>query len=287
MSTTVIPPTPPAPPAPEQTGPPQRPGPSNAAKAVAILAIIFGAFVIVGGLASTALSTVAAASVSTQSQTEAAAGVRMLDADVSAGSLRIEFADVSQAELDVTRAWGAGDWRLERTGSTLVIASPDDPWGSGWWWFGGSGDAVLRLPLSLEGADADLSLTAGSVAADGEFGDISLVLGAGSADVSGVADTIEADISAGSAEVDLSDVSDAALSVSAGSLDVTLGGATPEDVTLEVSAGSLTLTVPDDVYDIRSDVSAGDFENRIGSTAGAPNTIDVQVSAGQVVLRSR
>ncbi|GAA1466000.1 hypothetical protein [Microbacterium thalassium] len=287
MSTTVIPPTPPAQPAPQPAGPPPRSGPSNAAKAVAILVIVFGALVLVGAMVSAALSTIAAASVSTQSQTEAAGGVTMLDADVSAGSLRIEFADVTEAELDVTRAWGIGDWTLERSGSTLVIASPEGAWGSGWWWFGGTGDAVLRLPLAVERADADLTLSAGSIAADGEFDDIRLVLGAGSADVSGVADTIAADISAGSANVDLSDVSDADLSVSAGSLDVTLSGSTPEDVTLEVSAGSLTVTVPDDVYDIRSDVSAGDFENRIGSTAGAPNSIDVQVSAGQVVLRSR
>jgi len=37
---------------------------------------------------------------------------------------------------------------------------------------------------------------------------------------------------------------------------------------------------------VRSEVSAGQFDNSIGSTPGASRTIDVQVSAGQAVLKS-
>jgi hypothetical protein len=54
-----------------------------------------------------------------------------------------------------------------------------------------------------------------------------------------------------------------------------------------VSAGSLNLTVPDGEYNVTSEVSAGGFENKIGSSPDADSTVDVQVSAGQVVLRAR
>ena len=56
---------------------------------------------------------------------------------------------------------------------------------------------------------------------------------------------------------------------------------------VEVNAGSLNLTVPEGDYDVSSDVAAGDFDNRIGSTPDAQNTISVSVSAGDAVLRAR
>ena len=60
----------------------------------------------------------------------------------------------------------------------------------------------------------------------------------------------------------------------------------PRTLELDVSAGSLDVTVPDGDYDVTSDVSAGDFDNRVGSTPGADSTVDVQVSAGKAILQA-
>ncbi|KJL41793.1 hypothetical protein [Microbacterium trichothecenolyticum] len=282
MSTTLTPP----PVVPDSPAEPPRPS-SGGSRAVAIVVIVLGGIVLLGAATSAAVGTIASASVHTSTRTVDAAGIEALDVDAAAGTLRVEFSDIGEAELEVTSSWGAGDWRLERDGDTLQVSSPDRDW-FGWrGWFGdGGADAVLRLPASLEGLDADISLAAGEFVTDGEFGELDLSLAAGSFDVSGSADSLSADVSAGRGTVELHGVREADLTVSAGSLDATLTGAAPDAIELDVSAGSLRLTVPEGEYDVRSEVSAGQFDNSIGSTPGASRTIDVQVSAGQAVLKS-
>ena len=286
MSTTdtAPPPTPDRPQAPPASG-------SDGARAVAVVAIVLGAIVLAGAVISAVVGTVASASVHTSTRTVAVSGVDSLDVDASAGIMRVEFADVEEAELEVTSSWGADRWRFELGDDDLVVASPDRSGWFGWFgwggWFGGrEGDAVLRLPADLEGIDADLSLSAGDLVAEGTFGELDVMLGAGSFDIAGSAQAVSAEVSAGRGELDLEDVGTAELSVSAGSLDARLSGAQPDDVQIDVSAGSLQLTVPDGDYDVLSDVSAGGFDNRIGSSPGAASTIRVEVSAGEVVLQS-
>ena len=283
MSTTLTSP----PVVPERPAEPPRP-PSGGSRAVAIVVIVLGGLVLLGATISAAVGTVASASVHTSTRTLAAAGVEELDIEAAAGTLRVEFTDVQEAELEVTGSWDADVWRLERDGDTLRVASPDRSGWFGWrGWFGdGGADAVLRLPTSLAGLDADVSLAAGEFVTDGEFGELDLELAAGAFDVSGSARSLSADVSAGRGTLELEGVREADLTVSAGSLDATLTGTKPDSVELGVSAGSLRLTVPEGDYDVRSDVSAGQFDNRIGSTPGASSTISVQVSAGQAVLKS-
>ena len=124
------------------------------------------------------------------------------------------------------------------------------------------------LPSSLEGLDADFGLGAGDLTAEGDFGELELDLGAGRATLSGSADVLTVDVSAGRADLDLADVRSAKLTVSAGSLVGTLTGDQPDAITLDVSAGSADLTVPEGDYDVSSDVSAGDFDNRDRLDAG-------------------
>lgn len=154
------------------------------------------------------------------------------------------------------------------------------------WIFGGSGRAVLVLPDSLEGLDADVQMAAGSLRAEGDFGLVDLTVGAGELALDGSAEDVSVDLSAGRAILNLADVDTADLTVSAGSMDASFDGTQPSDIRAGVSAGSLTLVVPDGAYDVTSDVSAGNFRNQLGSDPGADSTISVEVSAGQVVLRS-
>ncbi|MDT0181710.1 hypothetical protein Q9S36_16150 [Microbacterium sp. ARD31] len=283
MSTVLTPPpAPPAPePAPSSDAPSHKPG--GAAKVIAILTIVLGGIIVLGTIASTIFATVGAASTQTSGRTIAVSGVDEVDVELAAGSLRVEFADIDEAELTVTSAFGADRWTFDRDGDRLVVASPRWMWGMGWMQ---QGDAVLRLPEGLDGTDAVIDVAAGDAVVDGGFGDLQVQLGAGRMQVSGTADTFGAEVSAGRGEFDLADVNEATLSVSAGSLDGVLTGDQPRTVDVDVSAGGLRLTVPDGEYDITSDVSAGSFDDRVGSTSGAASTIAVQVSAGQAVLRA-
>jgi len=283
MSTTMTPP----PAAPERAAEAPQP-PAGGSRVVAIVIIVLGAIVLLGAMTSAVIGTIASASVHTSTRSLDAAGVEDLGIDAAAGTLRVEFTDVQEAELEVTSSWGAENWRFERDGDSLEVASPDRLGWFGWrGWFGdGGADAVLRLPSALEGLDADVSLAAGEFVTDGEFGELDLSLAAGSFDVSGSARSLSADVSAGRGTLELDGVSEAELTVSAGSLDAVLTGERPDVIDADVSAGTLRMTVPEGDYDVTSDVSAGEFDNGIGSMPGASSTIRVQVSAGQAVLES-
>lgn len=281
-------PNPPA--APER--PPRPDAPRSAApRVVATLVGAFGALVILGSLGSTAIATASAAvtgggggSSSTDTTVETA-GVTELETEVGAGSLRVEFADVDEATLEVTRGWGADQWRLERIEDTIRVSSPDRWWGG--WMFGDRSEAVLTLPDTLEGIDADLTMNAGDLRViDGDFGELDLDLGAGSIDITGSARSVDATVSAGQADLELSDVGEADVTVNAGDMDLILTGSQPGEMTFDVSAGRVTATVPEGEYDITSEVSAGDFDNGLGSTPGARSTVEVRVTAGQVELRA-
>lgn len=263
MTTTLTPPQAPAP----IGQPPTR----GASRIIAILVIVFGSLVLLGTIGSAIIGTIASASVHTSSRTLAVDGVESLDVDVSAGALRIEYADVAEAELEVTSASGADRWTLARPGDRLVVESPNrfNDWLSWGWFSNGVGDAVLRLPLELEGLEADVSLSAGDL------------------DVAGAFDSFALDLSAGSADLELADVSSASFSVSAGGVDAELTGVPPRDVMVDVSAGSVDLTVPEGDYHVASEVSAGEFDSTVESILHASNTIQVDVSAGEVVLRTR
>lgn len=276
--------TPPAPP--HQAPPPVPPSgqPSPASRAIAIIAIVMGGLLVLGAIGWAVLTTVFTSNVRTSTATAAVAGVDELDVDVSAGSLRIEFADVADAELEVRSAFGADRWTLVRDGEELRVASPRF-FGFGWF-FDGAGDAVLRLPLSIEGLDADLELSAGDLRVSGEFTELSLGVSAGHADVSGSAQDVSVTLSAGRADLDLSDVREGDLEVSAGDIVGSFTGTQPRELSLDVSAGSLRLSVPDGSYDVRSEVEAGNFDNRVGSTPGASSVVTVSVSAGSAELRA-
>ncbi|MCM3778634.1 DUF4097 family beta strand repeat-containing protein [Microbacterium hydrocarbonoxydans] len=220
-------------------------------------------------------------------QTVDAEGITSIDLDVDAGNMRVEFGDVVEAELSVTNSRNPG-WTLEREGDELVVRSPDFEWG--WWfggWFGDDQSAVLTLPedLSTDAVDADLTLDAGSLDVVGDFGALDLTVNAGALDVEGAAESLAVEMSAGRADVALDGVDQADLSVSAGDMNVVLGGTAPSSTTIDVSAGSLDLTVPDTSYAIGEDVSAGSLNAKVDRDADSSRTIDVSLSAGSVTIR--
>lgn len=220
-------------------------------------------------------------------QTIDAAGIESLDLDVDAGDMRIEFGDVDDARLVVTNGRGPG-WTLDREGDELVVRSPDSRFG--WWfggWFGDDESAVLTLPEALKDSaiDADLTVDAGGLDVDGDFGTLDVTVNAGSLDVEAAATSLDIDMNAGRADVVVDGAEDAGLSVAAGDLTVELTGSAPSQTTVDVSAGSVDLTVPDVAYAITQDVAAGSLDARVQESSSAGRVIEVSLSAGSVTIR--
>lgn len=260
----------------------------SGARAGAIAIAVFGgvALLATGGTAAVAAVNDVTASTGSHQQIDAS-GVTGLDLELGGAEVHVTFGDVEQAELEVSGN-GSERWTLLRDDDEIVVNSPDMDFG---WWFGDwmedEGTVVLTLPEELlsERIDADISLGAGSLDVDGEFGAVDVEMGAGALFITGSADSIEADLSAGRAEFELADVSKADFSISAGRLEAELTGTAPDEVQLDVSAGSLVLTLPDEEYDVRQEVSAGSLDNNLQTSSNARNSIVVSVSAGSAVLR--
>jgi hypothetical protein len=286
MNTTVTPPPPAQAPAP-QNPPAPAPRSGGPGKPVAIILIVIGGLLLIGTVLGVIRSVVADASRIDDTLTVDAAGVTSLDVDAAASTFRLEFGDVDEATLEITDA--RSEWTLTRDGDELQVGTPDHLFGDWGPRFGRNEEqVVLTLPESLRDAeiDADLSLAAGELRAEGEFGELDLELGAGGMNVSGSARTLTADISAGDARVELADVSEAEITVSAGRLVGELTGSAPDLVTAGVSAGSLDLTLPAGSYDVSSDASAGDVDNRLDTDSSSAHRVTVDLSAGHATLRS-
>ncbi|GAA1636585.1 DUF4097 domain-containing protein [Microbacterium flavum] len=259
--------------------------PRSSARVIAVLAIAFGALLIVGTLVLGAVSSARAAAVRTDVLTTDAAGIRDLDVDVAAADLTIVYRG-DGVSLQVTGA--ASDWTLRRDGERLVV-STDRTWWGGWSLFGREADvATLTLPASLErtALDADLAMSGGMLRAEGTYGELSLDLSAGAMDVSGSATDLDADVSAGRLSFDLSGARGADLKLSAGSVTGNLSGSAPRAVSIDASAGRLDLTLPSGAYAVASDVSAGEFRNDLTVDPDSPDRVEVSVSAGFVRLGS-
>ncbi|WP_460797826.1 DUF4097 family beta strand repeat-containing protein [Microbacterium sp. GXF0217] len=284
-----VPPSAPVPPAASvpPAGPARRA--SGPGRPIGIALAVIGGIALIGSGATAAVAAGAQLSSGHSFSTTADAdGIRGLDLEVGASDVSVEFGDVDEAELRVDGDTD-GAWTVERDDDELVVRSPNRTFG---WWFGGwwgeDERVVLMLPESLQtaGLDLDLDLGAGSLEVAGEFGEVNLHVGAGAMTIEGSAESVDADISAGRAEIALADVTEADLGISAGRLTAELTGTTPDRISFEVSAGSLELTVPDDVYNVTQEVSAGSFDNRVETSTTASSTIDARVSAGSATLRA-
>jgi hypothetical protein len=275
-----------------QTSPAPR---GSGARAATIALAVFGGVVLLGAGGTAALAAThdvrdAARHGGSLSQSQAVDvdGIRSLRLNIAASDVTARFGDVDQATLEVLGS-GRGNWKLDRRDDELIVSSPDR--GFGWWfdtdWFGDE-TVVLTLPESLNDGrlDADITLSAGNLDIEGDYDELDIEMGAGALQVDGSATSIEANVNAGRADVNLTDVSEADFTLSAGKIVAELTGSTPSTVAVDVSAGSLELTVPDDVYQVTQDVSAGSLDNRLDTSSQSSFTIDASVSAGSVVLRS-
>ena len=279
---------------------PERPVPSasrgSGARAGVIAIAAFGGIALIGAGGTAAFAAVHDIQTSVagagEVQSVSVAGVDAISVDVAASDVTVRFGNVDEATLEVT---GTVDnrWTMERIADELVVGNDESlfGWFGGDWfgsrWFANDESVVLTLPDSLNDAnvDANFSLGAGSLDVDGEFGQLDIDLGAGSLNLTGSATSVVADISAGRADLYLTGLTEADFQVSAGKLVTELTGTAPRLITIDVSAGSADLTVPDDVYDVSQEVSAGSLDNRLDTSSSSRNRIDATLSAGSAVIR--
>lgn len=218
-------------------------------------------------------------------QTAAMDGVSALRIDAAAGDFAIDYHDTDEALLSSA---GTRDWELRREGDVLVVEPEHGFFGGCFGWcFGGHEEVTLTLPKQFESRqiDLDLVLSAGSFTADGAYGDLAVTVNAGDVRLGGVTDTLRANVNAGKLVLGLENVDEAVFDVNAGRVEAEFAGVAADLVDIDVSAGSLDLTVPSGRYSVSSDVSAGSFDNRVGSSSGTTDhLINVRVSAGSVVV---
>lgn len=266
-----------------------------AIKAVTVAVAAFGGLVLLGSGTAAAFAGVNHISAETETSAVQVDGVQALNAQVDGASLSIEFYDGDTATLRADQGSTSG-WTLRADGDELRVHSRDRGWlGLGWltpdWvggdWFNDGDRLTLLLPESLEGIDADLTLNAGALSADGAFGAVDADISAGRMDLTGTASSLDFTLSAGGASVELADVDAASFEISAGRADAELTGAAPSDVTVDVAAGNLQLTLPDEPYDVRQDQAVGSVNSDLRHDPASKNTVSVSVSAGSVDLRAR
>jgi hypothetical protein len=211
-------------------------------------------------------------------------GVTSLDLEVGAADMTIEFREgVTEARLEIEQG-SEQDWSLRRDDDELQVRGP----GSGFDWFRpdwlrGEQQATLVLPESLLGIDADLTLQAGSLSVDGEFGELDLDINAGALTVQGAARELDVQVNAGRADIDLRDVRTAAYTVNAGRVTAELQSV-PDEVSIDLTAGRLDLTVPDGSYALRHQATAGTLESDLVQDPSSTHRIQADVSAGTVTL---
>ena len=259
-----------------------------ATKAVTIALAAVGGVVLLGS--GTAAAVAGVGTIAPKSEVSAidVSGVQKLDAEIDGAELRIEFYDGDEAQLQAEHGSTNG-WTLRTDGDELKVRTPQHGWfGLGWLtpdWFGEGDRVILQLPESLAGLDTDLTLNAGMISADGEFDSVDLDINAGRLQLAGAASSLELSLNAGRADVELDGVEEAELEISAGRADAEFTGSTPREVSANVSAGQLNLTLPEDSYDVRQEVSAGNLNNGLRQDPDSANLVRITVSAGTANLR--
>ena len=283
--TTITPPPPPHDAAPQGAVPPSPEGRPrrSAPRVIAILTIVLGSAIILGTVVAAVFATLAVPFRQDHDASLDVSGVTELRVDADATDLTIEFKDVDEASLRVVEG-SRGAWRFDVDDDTLRVASPPPPFFG--WLLGGNGRATHTQPSELAGAHPPHSRSPGSLTADGIFGELELDLSAGDLDVTGEAETLDLDVRAGRADIDIADVREASFGLSAGDTTARLTGSAPRTVSVDVSAGSLDLTLPDETYALRSDVSAGGLSTGSLRTDGSSSrTVSIDLSAGSVTVR--
>lgn len=266
---------------------------------VAITAGVVGGALLLGAMGAAAIAGIYAINRDTggeaQYLTSGAEGITALSVDAVASrfTMTCEGALDRPDTFEFSTESGERQWQLhERRGHLYV--EPVEPWMSVNFGAGTERlqDVTLGLPASAcDGSvplNTDVELGAGKLLVDGSYSDFQANIEAGDFDFKGDAARFELDIAAGSADFVANNVVEGTVTVTAGKVKGEFAGSAPTLLKTEVSAGRATLTLPDETYSVRSEVSAGGFDNGLRTEQGmTKREVRVNVSAGQLSLKPR
>lgn len=284
MNTTPHTPPPAPSPSPETPRPPSRT--AAVAAITTVTAIIGGAVLLFTGATAAygAVRQITSTSSTDVTATADTTGVTGIDVEAGGADVVLRFGDVDEAVMEVSGQ--SNGWTMKRDDDEILVRDPRV--GFGWWvagWFGDQTTVTITLPEALNGRiDADLSLSAGSMRADGDFRDLDIGVSAGGLTATGSAQSVTAELSAGDAELRLANVREVDLNASAGRIVAEFTGSAPDEVDLELSAGSMDVTLPDVEYAVTQDLSAGSLESELRTSSTSRHVVSVSASAGSIEL---
>lgn len=266
---------------------------------VAITVAVLGGTLLLGAMGTAAIAGIYAATRGevgeAQFLTNSADGVTDLSVDATAANFTItcDGSVDRQDTFEFSTDSGDRQWRMFERGGQLRI-EPNEPWiGVS---FGGGSQRIQDITLGLpaqacDGSallNADVELGAGKLLMDGNYGEVEALVEAGDFDFRGDAAQFELELAAGSANFVANNVAEGSVTVSAGKVTGEFAGSAPTLLKTEVNAGRAVLTLPDESYSVRSDVSAGSFDNGLRTEQGASEyVVKVDVSAGHLSIQPK
>lgn len=214
--------------------------------------------------------------------------VQSLRVDAEAVTFDLAFGDVENAELTVeysaTRGSGA-EWSMHVEGRTLVAERLDGPN------FGpnvGEERVKLVLPQWLSedgGIAAELTVSAATLTAEGDFSELSAGVEAGRLKYSGSTPAIDLEVSGGKAQIDAGDVRTADIVVEAGDAQLAFTGDQPDSVDVEASVGKAVLELPKGAYRLEASAEVGAVDNQLTVDESSQHRVQASAEAARIVLR--
>jgi DUF4097 and DUF4098 domain-containing protein YvlB len=199
--------------------------------------------------------------------------------DSQSGDVDITRSDGNQVSIERRLEWSTSRPEIteRRDGDTLVLASRCG--GFSILFFNRcTVSYTIRVPASVE---VDVETGSGDVGVRDTTGAVTVDTGSGNVSVRGA--TGRLDVRTGSGDVSASGLGgDAVLRTGSGSVTATWA-AVPRSVDARTGSGDVTLTVPPGQYDVRG--ADGDADISVDSTAGAPNTIEVDTGSGDIRVK--
>lgn len=266
---------------------------------VAITVAVVGGALLLGAMGTAAVAGIYAATRGSggeaQYLTNSAEGISSLSVDAVAARFVItcEGAVDRPDTFEFSTDSGDRQWRMYETRGQLRI-EPNEPWVGASFAGGNQRIQDITLGLPAEACDgstvlnADVELGAGKLLIDGSYGDFEALVEAGDFEFTGDADRFGLELAAGNADFVANNVSEAQVTISAGKVKGEFAGSAPALLKAEVSAGRAALTLPDESYSVRSDVSAGSFDNALRTEQGVTgHEVKVDVSAGHLGLKPK
>ena len=229
-----------------------------------ILAIVAGAlFLVAGGIAAVTLTQ----ETDLMDQTVAPENVSSLVVVGEAGDITItveDRSDIRVASVLVTNSWSDAEVDVETGGGSVTVDS--------------SCDGILGFSTCT--VQHDISVPAGLLE------ELSVEIAAGDVDIIGASAELDVQVSAG--DVQILDFSGPSVMVRLSAGEITLAAVeAPESIDVRTRAGDIEIVVPDEVYNVSTDVTAGSANVALRQDPGSERTIDVSTTAGDISITAR